>query len=53
MRRSAPPLPLPSGSAPVSDWATLARLAPYLWRYRWRVVAALLMLTAGLAFSLS
>ena len=24
-----------------SDWTTLRRLAPYLWRYRWRVVAAL------------
>ena len=47
MRRSAPPLPLPSGSASVSDWATLARLAPYLWRYRWRVVAALLMVTGA------
>jgi ATP-binding cassette subfamily B protein len=24
-----------------SDWFTLRRLAPYLWQYRWRVVAAL------------
>jgi ATP-binding cassette subfamily B protein len=24
-----------------SDWATLARLLPYLWRYRWRVIIAL------------
>jgi len=47
MRRSAPSLPLPPGSAPVSDWATLARLAPYLWRYRWRVLAALLMVTGA------
>ncbi|MCY7370649.1 MAG: ABC transporter ATP-binding protein/permease [Polaromonas sp.] len=35
------------GSVPVaparerSDWATLKRLFPYLWDYRWRVVAAL------------
>ena len=47
MRRSPDPLPLPPGSAPVSDWATLARLAPYLWRYRWRVAAALLMVTGA------
>ncbi|WP_435870096.1 ABCB family ABC transporter ATP-binding protein/permease [Eleftheria terrae] len=30
----------PSG-APRSDWATLARLFPYLWQYRWRVLVAL------------
>ena len=24
-----------------SDWGTLARLFPYLWRYKWRVMAAL------------
>ena len=24
-----------------SDWATLRRLFPYLWQYKWRVVAAL------------
>jgi ATP-binding cassette, subfamily B, heavy metal transporter len=28
-------------AAPQSDWATLKRLFPYLWRYKWRVVAAL------------
>ena len=33
-----------------SDWATLARLLPYLWRYKWRVAAALaFMLGAKLA----
>ncbi len=47
MRRSFDPLPLPPGSAPASDWRTLARLAPYLWRYRWRVAAALLMVTGA------
>ncbi len=47
MRRSTAPLPLPPGGVPVSDWATLARLAPYLWRYRWRVLAALLMVTGA------
>ena len=38
----------PSGSTPPqapvkpqSDWATLKRLFPYLWRYKWRVLAAL------------
>ncbi len=37
--------PLPSSpatpGAPRTDWATLRRLAPYLWQYRWRVLAAL------------
>lgn len=28
-------------NAPPSDWATLKRLFPYLWRYKWRVMAAL------------
>ncbi len=37
----------PSTTAPVatpaqsSDWATLSRLFPYLWEYKWRVIAAL------------
>lgn len=26
---------------PRSDWSTLRRLFPYLWRYKWRVIAAL------------
>jgi len=30
-----------------SDWATLARLLPYLWRYRWRVVIALGFMVAA------
>ena len=52
MRRSgdlSATVPTPSvtpGSAPAapvakSDWATLRRLFPYLWQYKWRVVAAL------------
>ncbi len=34
----------PSASTPAatrSDWATLRRLFPYLWEYKWRVMAAL------------
>ena len=37
------PLPLNAGEPARSDWQVLARLLPYLWRYRWRVGAALLM----------
>ncbi len=33
-------LPPPAGPRR-SDWMTLRRLAPYLWEYRWRVLAAL------------
>ena len=44
MRRSGETA-LPSFSAtpaaPHSDWATLRRLFPYLWQYKWRVLAAL------------
>ncbi|MEY3783671.1 MAG: hypothetical protein RIS97_1850 [Pseudomonadota bacterium] len=31
----------PQTAIPRSDWSTLARLFPYLWRYKWRVIAAL------------
>ncbi|MFZ9432825.1 MAG: ABC transporter transmembrane domain-containing protein, partial [Burkholderiaceae bacterium] len=30
-----------------SDWGTLERLLPYLWRYRWRVGAALAFMVAA------
>ena len=30
-----------------SDWQTLAKLLPYLWRYRWRVGIALGFLVAA------
>jgi len=38
---SRPPPP------PRSDWGTLAKLLPYLWRYRWRVGIALGFLVAA------
>ena len=47
---SPPPAPLGSQPRTRSDWATLGRLVPYLWRYKWRVLAALVfMLGAKLA----
>ena len=49
MRRSGPaPLPLPDADpAARSDWATLARLLPYLWQYKWRVAAAIAFMVAA------
>jgi ATP-binding cassette subfamily B protein len=41
---TAPPA---TPGAPRSDWGTLARLLPYLWRYRWRVGTALAFLVAA------
>jgi ABC-type transport system involved in Fe-S cluster assembly fused permease/ATPase subunit len=43
MRRTGDHLPPPSAlsGAPRSDWGTLRRLFPYLWRYKWRVMVAL------------
>jgi ATP-binding cassette subfamily B protein len=35
------PAPANAPGAPRSDWATLRRLFPYLWHYKWRVIAAL------------
>ena len=42
---TAPAL-VPTGPQPAgrSDWGTLAKLLPYLWRYRWRVGIALAFL---------
>jgi ATP-binding cassette subfamily B protein len=42
-RQSASPNPPPSSAKAVtrSDWATLQTLFPYLWVYKWRVLAAL------------
>ena len=30
-----------------SDWATLGRLFPYLWHYKWRVIAALVFMVGA------
>ncbi|MDD5027986.1 MAG: ABC transporter ATP-binding protein/permease [Rhodoferax sp.] len=39
----APPTPI----APRTDWATLQRLFPYLWQYKWRVIAALVFMVGA------
>jgi len=48
---SAPALPQVDAAAPAkapySDWGTLARLLPYLWAYKFRVVFALACLIAA------
>ncbi|HYN58567.1 MAG TPA: ABC transporter ATP-binding protein/permease, partial [Rubrivivax sp.] len=53
MRRSEAALPVPTtaaaAAAPRSDWGTLRKLLPYLWRYRWRVGAALAFMVAAKA----
>ena len=44
MRRHGESAPSPIPGAPArthSDWATLGRLLPYLWQYKWRVIAAI------------
>jgi ATP-binding cassette subfamily B protein len=39
--------PAAPGAPASSDWSTLGKLLPYLWRYRWRVGTALLFLVAA------
>ena len=40
--------PLPGTAAPArSDWTTLRRLLPYLWQYKWRVVAAIVFMVGA------
>lgn len=50
--RAAAPVNTGAGAAPAprrSDWATLGRLLPYFWEYRWRVGLALACLVAAKA----
>jgi len=46
------PIPAVAGATPApqggrSDWSTLRRLLPYLWQYKWRVIAALSFMVAA------
>jgi ABC-type transport system involved in Fe-S cluster assembly fused permease/ATPase subunit len=40
-------VPAVSGIPPKSDWDTLRRLFPYLWIYKWRVIAALVFMVGA------
>ena len=42
-----PPLSTAPSSAPRSDWATLKKLLPYVWQWRWRVLVALSFLVGA------
>jgi ATP-binding cassette, subfamily B, heavy metal transporter len=57
MRRSDTALHLPliaaTPGAARSDWGTLRKLLPYLWRYRWRVALALGFMVAAKAANVS
>ena len=57
MRRSGVALPIPPEAAASprsrSDWATLRKLLPYLWRYRVRVGLALAFMVAAKAANVS
>ena len=44
---AALPLPGAAPSPPRSDWATLRKLLPYVWQWRWRVGVALSFLVAA------
>ncbi|GKS75240.1 ABC transporter ATP-binding protein/permease [Acidovorax sp. SUPP950] len=44
---SPPPLASRSGAGSRTDWATLGRLVPYLWQYKWRVIAALVFVVGA------
>lgn len=50
MRRSgetASPQPSASNVANAAEWTALRRLLPYLWQYKWRVLAALLFMVGA------
>ncbi len=51
MRPSSLPLPPVADATPAaprtSSWATLKKLVPYVWEWRWRVATALLFLLGG------
>ena len=52
----APPASMPvqpDAAPPQSDWRTLRRLFPYLWEYKWRVIAALTFMVGAKAASVS
>ena len=59
MRRYGETAPLASmpvmaqAAPPQSDWRTLRRLFPYLWEYKWRVIAALTFMVGAKAASVS
>jgi ABC-type transport system involved in Fe-S cluster assembly fused permease/ATPase subunit len=40
-RQSSSPPPPAAGATPRNDWATIKTLFPYLWVYKWRVMAAM------------
>ena len=44
---ASPSAPTASGQASHTDGATLKRLLPYIWQYRWRVAIALVFLVAA------
>ncbi len=46
-RNSSPPPPVDPNAPRRSDWGTLKTLIPYLWVYKWRVMAALGCLIAA------
>ena len=50
MRRHGESAPPNAPGAPArahSDWATLGRLLPYLWQYKWRVIAAIVFMVGA------